>query len=281
MIIGQLSFAINDTVVKYTVKISENELSTLNILFIRGIFSSFLLFIFILIFSNFQVYKVFKNPKSYLRGFFEVLTALFFFAGLILMPMATVYTLLMTTPFMVTIYAASILKEKVGIRRWSAVVIGFLGVLIVINPQDLKFGFIFLLPIISAFFLTMRDAVTKEIVNKNNILEITFVTSIFVMIFAGLGTLVFEVSISLININYIFLSSLFLCSGYICSVLTVFYAPLSLTASMRYSVIVFGIILGYLYLGETPSINMIIGALMISLSGLFVIKRQKELGKIN
>ena len=73
---------------------------------------------------------------------------------------------------------------------------------------------------------------------------------------------------------------MFLTVAYIFSVLTIFYAPLSLTASSRYSVIVFGIIFGYLILNEVPSLNMLIGATIISLSGLFVIKRQKELGKI-
>ena len=63
--------------------------------------------------------------------------------------------------------------------------------------------------------------------------------------------------------------------------MTIFYAPLSLTASARYTVIIFGIIFGYLIIGETPSINMIIGAVIISLSGLFVINRQKKLGKID
>ena len=281
MLLGQLSFAINDTIVKYAVKLTEDDYSTLSVIFIRGIFTSIFIFLFILISSKSKIYKVFTNKKSYLRGLFEVLTALFFFSGLILMPMADVYTLLMTTPFMVTLYAAFFLKEKVGIRRWTAVIVGFLGVMFVINPQNLEFGFLFILPIISAFFLTMRDAVTKEIVNKQNILEITFVTSVFVMLFSGIGALLLNVKIEFSNLIYIFISSIFLCSGYLCSVLTIFYAPLSLTASIRYSVIVFGMILGYLYLGEIPSINMIIGALIISASGLFVIKRQKELGKIN
>ena len=62
--------------------------------------------------------------------------------------------------------------------------------------------------------------------------------------------------------------------------LIIFYAPLSLTASARYSVIVFGMIFGYLVLNEIPSTNMVIGATIISLSGLFVIRRQKKLGKI-
>ena len=160
-------------------------------------------------------------------------------------------------------------------------IFGFIGVIIVINPQNLQFGLLFILPIISALFLTMRDALTKGFVNKENILDITFITSLFVMLFAGFGALILQVNINLSNLNYIIISSLFLCSGYVCSVLTILYAPLSLTASIRYSVIVFGIIFGYLLLGEIPSINMIIGAIIISISGLFVINREKKLGKIN
>ena len=187
MLLGQLSFAINDTIVKYMVKLSENDFSTLNIIFIRGIFTSTLVFLIIIFFTKNNLRDLFLNKISYLRGLFEVLTALFFFAGLVLMPMANVYTLLMTAPFIVTLYAFFFLNEKVGIRRWSAVILGFVGVLIVINPQNLEFGFLFILPIISAFFLTLRDVVTKEIANKNNSLDITLVTSLLVMVFSGLG----------------------------------------------------------------------------------------------
>ena len=281
MLIGQLSFAINDTLVKLMVKISENNFSTLSIIFIRGFFASILILLIIIFFTKSNLTTVFKNKKSYLRGFFEVLTAIFFFSGLIFMPMANVYTLLMTAPFIVTMYSFFILKEKVGIRRWSAVLIGFIGVLIVINPQNLEFGLLFILPIVSAFFLTLRDVITKEIVNKKNSLDITLITSILVMIFSGIGSYFLNSEIKFNNLIFIFISSLFLTSGYICSILTVYFAPLSLTASIRYSVIVFGIILGYVLLGEEPSLNMIVGAIIIVASGLFVIKREKDLGKIS
>ena len=279
MILGQLSFAANDTIVKYSVKLTNDNFSTLNIIFIRGIFTTFFILFIIICFTDTKIRKVFINTKSYLRAIFEVLTAIFFFTGLILMPMANVYTLLMTTPFMVTLFAVFFAKEKVGVRRWSAVIIGFIGVIIVINPQNLEFGYLFTLPIIAAFFLTMRDAVTKDIVNRNNIFEITLITSIFVMIFSGAGLLILSVQLDLRNIHLIFFSSIFLTIAYLFSVLTIFYAPLSLTASIRYSVIVFGIILGYLFLGEIPSINMLIGGVIISASGLFVIKRQKRFRK--
>ena len=211
---------------------------------------------------------------------YEVLTALFFLVGLILLPISEVYTLLMTNPFFVTIFAFLFLGEKVGIRRWCAVIIGFLGVLVVVNPQNFQFNYLLVLPILAAIFLTIRDIATKSLATKSNSVEITFVTALLITGFAGLGSIIFGYQVSGDDVNYILASSIFVLFGYLFSVLTVFYAPLSLTASARYSVIIFGMIFGYLILGETPTYNMIIGAIIITLSGLFVIKREKEIGKI-
>ena len=187
----------------------------------------------------------------------------------------------MTNPFFVTIFAFLFLKEKVGIRRWTAVFLGFIGVIVVINPQNIDFNYLFILPIISAIFLTIRDIATKSFATKTNNVEITFVTALLITIFAGIGSLFFGYQITVNQLPHLLISSIFVLFGYLFSVMTVFYAPLSLTASARYSVIIFGIILGYLILGETPSSNMIIGAIIITVSGLFVIKRQKDAGKIN
>ena len=223
---------------------------------------------------------IFKIKKYHLRGIYEVLTAVCFFTGLILLPVAEVYTLLMTNPFFVTIFAFIFLKEKVGIRRWSAVIFGFIGVIFVINPQNINFNFLFIFPIIAAVFLTIRDIATKGIATKTNSFEIIFITSLLMTLFSGIGSLFFEFTFKIEYLPNLFISSIFLTIAYIFSVLTIFYAPLSLTASSRYSVIVFGMIFGYFILNEVPSTNMIIGATIISLSGLFVIRRQKKLGKI-
>ena len=83
------------------------------------------------------------------------------------------------------------------------------------------------------------------------------------------------------NIFYILFASAVLTMAYLFSFLTILYAPLSLTSSFRYTGIVFAIILGYFFFNEIPSINMLIGAIIISLSGLFVIRREKFLGKID
>ena len=280
MMLGQLSFSINDSIVKLIVVDTEKNLSVLNVIFLRGLISTTLIYLYLKIYEKKNFFNIFKINKYYQRGMYEVLTAVFFFTGLILLPVAEVYTLLMTSPFFVTIFAFLFLKEKVGIRRWVAVVIGFIGVVFVINPQNINFNILFILPIIAAVFLTIRDITTKGIATKTNNFEIIFITSVLMTFFSGIGSLFFEFNLKLEYLPNLFISSIFLTTAYIFSVLTIFYAPLSLTASARYSVIVFGIIFGYFILGEVPSINMLIGAAIISFSGLFVIKRQKDLGKI-
>ena len=280
MMLGQLSFSINDTLVKEIVIDSKKNMSVINIIFLRSLITTSLIFLYLKFYERKNILDIFKIKQYHKRGIYEVLTAICFFTGLILLPVAEVYTLLMTNPFFVTIFAFLFLKEKVGLRRWSAVIIGFIGVLIVINPQNIYFNFLFLFPIIAAVFLTIRDIATKGIATKTNSFEIIFITSILMTLFSGIGSLFFEFTFKIEYLPNLFISSIFLTIAYIFSVLTIFYAPLSLTASSRYSVIVFGMIFGYLILNEIPSKNMVIGATIISLSGLFVINREKKLGKI-
>ena len=281
MMIGQLSFAVNDTLVKEIVVDNTNNLSVINVIFLRGLLSTGFIYIYLKFYEKKNIINIFKIKNYHKRGIYEVLTAICFFIGLILLPVAEVYTLLMTNPFFVTIFAFLFIKEKVGIRRWVAVAVGFVGVIFVVNPQNISFNFLYIFPIIAAVFLTIRDIATKGIATKTNSFEIIFITSILMTLFSGIGSLFFEFTFKIEYLPNLFISSIFLTIAYIFSVLTIFYAPLSLTASARYSVIVFGMIFGYLILSEIPSTNMVIGATIISLSGLFVIRRQKKLGKID
>tara|TARA_B100000401_G_scaffold221292_1_gene149622 strand:+ start:318 stop:1211 length:894 start_codon:yes stop_codon:yes gene_type:complete len=281
MMIGQLSFAVNDTLVKEIVIDNTNNLSVINVIFLRGLLSTFFIFIYLKFYEKKNILSIFKIKNYHKRGIYEVLTAICFFTGLILLPVAEVYTLLMTNPFFVTIFAFLFLKEKVGIRRWIAVAVGFVGVIFVVNPQNISFNFLYIFPIIAAIFLTIRDIATKGIATKTNSFEIIFITSILMTLFSGIGSIFFEFTFKIEYLPNLFISSVFLTIAYIFSVLTIFYAPLSLTASARYSVIVFGMLFGYLILNEIPSTNMLIGATIISFSGLFVIRRQKKLGKID
>lgn len=279
MILSQFSFSLNDSLVKLIVIESSNQLSLLNTIFIRGLFTTLVILLYIKIVERKNLITIVSQIPYHKRGIYEVLTAICFLSGLILLPFAEVYTLLMTNPLFVTIFAFLFLKEKVGVRRWIAITVGFIGVLIVINPNKVDFNFLYILPIMAAIFLTIRDIKTKNIANDNNSFEIIFITSLLMTVFSGFGSLFSEFSLEFKSLFKIILASIFLSIAYLLSVLTVFYAPLSLTSSARYSVIIFGIFFGYIFFDELPTINMIIGALFIIFSGLFVIQRERKLGK--
>ena len=127
MLLASLFFAVNDALVKYAVKQLGTDNSLFNVVFVRAIFTSILILATIFLFGKFDIKKLFYDKRSYVRGFFEVLAAFSFLTALMLMPMGDVYTLLNTMPLIITAAGAIILKEKVGIRRWSAVFIGFIG----------------------------------------------------------------------------------------------------------------------------------------------------------
>ena len=222
-----------------------------------------------------------ENPKlQFYRGLTLFFANICFFYSISIISMAKALTLAFVAPLITTTLSFFFLGEKVGIRRWTAVIIGFIGVIIIIRPQDINFNYLFVLPILAAIFLTIRDILTKNIVTKKNSFEIILVTSILMTLFSGISSIYFGFNIQLNQILNILFSSIFLTFAYLFSVMTIFYAPLSLTATSRYSVIIFGIIFGYIILKEIPTLNMIVGALIITLSGMFVIKRQKDLGKI-
>ena len=186
MMAGQLSFSINDSYVKLVVKNIGDDNSLYSVIFLRGLVTSSLLGLYLIFFEKKNLIKILSIKGFHIRGLYEVLTALFFLVGLILLPISEVYTLLMTNPFFVTIFAFLFLGEKVGIRRWCAVIIGFLGVLVVVNPQNFQFNYLLVLPILAAIFLTIRDIATKSLATESNSVEITFVTALLITGFAGL-----------------------------------------------------------------------------------------------
>ena len=216
MILSQFSFSLNDSLVKLIVIESSNQLSLLNTIFIRGLFTTLVILLYIKIVERKNLITIVSQIPYHKRGLYEVLTAICFLSGLILLPFAEVYTLLMTNPLFVTIFAFLFLKEKVGVRRWIAITVGFIGVLIVINPNKVDFNFLYILPIMAAIFLTIRDIKTKNIANDNNSFEIIFITSLLMTICSGFGSLFSEFSNTgfyfFINCIFAFSFNSFLCT---------------------------------------------------------------------
>ena len=279
MILCMFFFSINDAFIKYILFIYEDITLLGEIIFIRGICSIIILGLY-LYYKNKLNFKVITSKPLHLRGLVESVAAIFFFLGLMYLPFGELYSLMNLAPILITASGAFILNEKVGWRRWTAVICGFIGVLIVIDPNNLKFGFAFIYPLIAAIFITQRDTITRKFLNQYDSLQIVFITSLSVTVFFGFGIFLNHKPIDLEIFIYIFLSAFFVTLGYYFSVLTIKTANISTTSPFRYTIIIFGIILGYFVFNEIPALNMILGSLIIMGSGIFIILRQKKIGII-
>jgi drug/metabolite transporter (DMT)-like permease len=280
MILCQFSFATNDAMVKFIYQ-NFDEIFVLNqVIFIRGIFALFFIGIF-LYFKNLLNFKIiFSSRQLSIRGVFEAFAAICFFIGVATLPFGMVYVLLSLAPIFMTAFGALFLNEKVRWKRWTAVILGFIGIIIVINPKELEFGYFFIFPLLSAILLSFRDMYTKNIKGNFHSLQIAFITCLVVTIFFGFLSLYKFFNFSLKEYLILFVASFFLSLGYIFSVATIKIALVSVTSTFRYSVIIWGILYGYFYFNEIPNTNTYIGAVMIVISGLIIISRQKKLGKI-
>ena len=280
MLLCQFSFATNDAFVKVIYQ-NYDEIFVLNqIIFIRGIFTLLFILLFLYIKKELNFKLIFTSNELRVRGLLESLAALFFFIGIALLPFANVYILLSMAPILLTTFAAIFLNEKVRWKRWSAVLLGFVGVVIVINPGKLESSYYFIFPIIAAIMLSIRDMYTKNFKKNYPSLQIAFMTCFVVTALFGLLSIYKFYDFSLMDFFILFIAAFFLAIGYIFSVATIKIALVSATSTFRYSVILWGILYGYFLFDEVPSINSYVGALIIVISGLIIISRQKQLGKI-
>ena len=280
MLLCQFSFATNDAFVKVIYE-NYDEIFVLNqIIFIRGIFTLLFILLFLYIKKEIDFKLIFYSKELRIRGLLESLAGLFFFIGIALLPFANVYILLSMAPILLTAFSAIFLNEKVRWRRWSAVLLGFVGVVVVINPGKLETSYYFIFPIIAAIMLSIRDLYTKNFKHNYHSLQIAFMTCFVVTIFFGILSIYKFYDFSLKDIFILFISAFFLSIGYIFSIATIKIALVSVTSTFRYSVILWGILYGYFLFDEVPSTNTYIGALIIVISGLIIISRQKKIGVI-
>ena len=280
MLLCQFSFATNDAFVKVIYE-NYDEIFVLNqIVFIRGIFTLFFILLFLYIKKELNFKLIFTSNELRIRGLLESLAGLFFFIGIALLPFANVYILLSMAPILLTAFGAIFLNEKVRWRRWSAVLLGFIGVVVVINPGKLETSYYFIFPIIAAIMLSIRDLYTKNFKHNYHSLQIAFMTCFVVTIFFGILSIYKFYDFSLKDIFILFISAFFLSIGYIFSIATIKIALVSVTSTFRYSVILWGILYGYFLFDEVPLTNTYVGALIIVISGLIIISRQKKIGVI-
>ena len=212
-----------------------------------------------------------------LRVAAEVGATVGFLTALKHMPLANVTAILQVLPLTVTMAAALFLGEKVGWRRWLAIAIGLAGVLIIIRPGMEGFSVYSIWALVAVGCVTIREIATRKLSADLPSLPVALATAIAI---SGLGAVmqpaVEWAPVSASAWSLIGGASLAIIGGYLFSVMTIRIGDIGFVAPFRYTAMVWALILGLLMFGEIPDMPMMTGTVIIILTGLYSLHRERS-----
>lgn len=207
----------------------------------------------------------------------EVLGTVTFLAAIVHLPLANTAAIFQALPLAVTLGAALMFGEPVGWRRWLAIFVGFIGVLIIVRPGVEGFNQFSLFALVSVVFCAVRDLATRRIPAHVPSLFINLVTTVTVTI-AGAAIIVplgGWTAPSPRALGLLTLAAVLLLIGYQCVIMALRSGDISAVAPFRYSALLWAMLLGYLVFGDVPDALMVTGATIIVLSGLYAFYRER------
>jgi len=278
MILSMAGFALEDLFIK----LLSSHLPVSQILIILG-FSGSLVFLITALLTRAPIlHKDLLNKPLIIRTFCELFAALFFVSAIALTPLSSATSILMATPLMVTIGAAVFFGEKVGWRRWTAVIVGFCGVLLILRPGFDSFMPASLLAVISTLFLAVRDLVTRAMRFEIS----TTTVSMYAFFACGISGFIAMPFYSAVvmpapaEILYLLSATFVGVLGYYAVVLATRDGDVSVISPFRYSRLVFAMILAVIILSERPDSLTLSGAVIIVLSGVYTFIRENKLSNL-
>ena len=274
MFMSVCAFSIMDLIVKWSDSYPLGQ-----VIFFRGFFGVLLYFL-IMPRNRIKDFYYTKRPGlHFLRCFFGLIALLAIFTALRNLPLATVVSISFAAPIFTTILSIFLLSEKVGLYRWLAVIVGFIGIIIITEPGLTSLNIYFIYPVIfclgmSYVAITIRQLSTSEpvwLISLYFSVTITlasFFTIPYGWIMPNIKDLILLMSIGIFGGA----ANLWLSQSYK-------FSEVSLVTPLKYLALVFAIIFGYLIWNEMPSIKTLTGAFLVITSSIIIFRREITLKK--
>ena len=276
MILSMLGFVSNDTQVKYLTE----TLPLGEVMFVRGIATVVFIGILAAAMGAHREWRQAAHPAVFWRTLGEVVASILFLTALIHLPLAEATIIMQAVPLAVTGAAALFLREHVGWRRWTAVAIGFAGVLIVMRPGLEGFNSYAIMVVVSVLFVALRDIATRFVPASIPTVLVVAIASAAVMVTGavmGLGEDWRMPNWS--ELPWLIGSALCLLVGYWFVIVAMRTGDMAVTSPARYTVIVWATIYGFLVWGDKPDTYTWIGTALIVATGLYTINRERRLAR--
>jgi drug/metabolite transporter (DMT)-like permease len=201
-----------------------------------------------------------------------------FFVAVVYLPLADVITYYLACPIFVTALSAMVLREKVGWRRWSAVVVGFCGVLIALQPSAQTVSWPAMIALGGSFCFAVLMIVTRSLrATPDIVLAATQFAGTF-SVGLVLAPLTWRTP-GLPDLGLFVLAGCISIVALLCTNRSLKLAPATVVVPYQYSMIVWAVMFGYVVFGDVPSVATIVGAAIIIGAGLYIFIREQQLGR--
>ena len=252
------------------------DLPVLQIVWARYFFTVVITLSFIIIFFRKQLVWTSKPKLQLFRGLILLCATILFFYAISIISLTKALTLAFVAPLIVTALSPFILGEIVGYRRWLAVIIGFIGSLIVIRPGLIEFNLATLAALGTGFFYGIYFIITRKLHTADSPLLTLLITGV-----VGAIILSAYMPFSWIEPNpnqWLFMFCIGLCAsvGHFFLILSLKYADASKLAPFSYFEIVTNVIIGYYFFSDFPDIWTWVGLLIIINSGIYISIRERS-----
>ncbi|OUS37660.1 EamA family transporter [Rhodobacterales bacterium 56_14_T64] len=207
----------------------------------------------------------------------EVAATYLFLTALMVTPIANLTAILQALPLTITLGAAVFFGEPVGWRRLTAILVGFVGILLIVRPDVDGFGEGTLYALGAVVAITGRDLLTRRMSPEVPSLVVTLLASLSVLVFAVLmSTQVTWQPVSLNSLAAVVGAALFIFVGYLCSVMTMRVGDVAFISPFRYTGLLWALLLGWLVFGDWPDALTLLGAMIVVATGLFTLYRERQ-----
>ena len=274
MFISVCAFSLMDLIVKWS-----NDYPVGQVLFFRG-FCGIIPILFLIPKDRyFDFYKTTRPVLHFKRCLAGLIALVSIFVALRNLPLATVVSISFAAPIFITIFSIFLLNEKVGLYRWMAVLVGFLGIIFITEPGFSALNVYYIYPIIFCLGLSYVAIAIRKLSSTEPAWLISFFFSFSIMLLSFLSFYQGWILPSLLDLFLLSmvgilggLANLWLSQSYK-------YSEVSLVSPLKYLGLVFAIIFGYFIWNEIPTSKTLLGALLVIVSSIIIFRREMYLKK--
>ena len=290
ILLGMLVFSVQDSIMKYIYSF----VNLYEIYLVRTLVSLIIILLFLKLTKKPIVFKTQYPLLTFCRVILFFFGFSSFYISLTIMPLATATALFFASPFLMTIFAIFILKEEVGLRRWLAVIIGFIGVYVILNPDFNNFNYLSLTPVFCAFCYALSMIIIKKTSDKDNVYSQMFhfyilaiVISLIFYFYMGDGKFnnidhpasqfIFRKWFDNLEFSllYMVLIGVIGASAFLCIFTAYRIASPAVVSPFEYSILVWATLNGWFFFDEIPNVRTFVGMILIVCGGIYIFVREK------